>query len=595
MIEQLDPRRHLAAAIGWAVFVIVVLASLAAAEVAATAAEQRTRADIERLITEFAIRLREGLDLNLATRLSIVRASAAHIEVDGSWRAETLRRHMDAVRMQFPEFAWLGVVDASGHIVASSGELGLADGSGTLASAWLQQGSKAGLDGAGAVGGAASLSVVGRTIDIAAPVRVADGAGAGVMGARLRWSWIERVEHHLLGAIHAPRTLEVLISTHDGTIGAGPAQWVGRTIVGADLSEGGLYLVGRDTRRAVSLNGPRMSVIVRQRARAALESARAARRAVFIVVILAGLVSALSAVVVTRMLTRRLAGLARDAQAVRDGASIRLTVPKGRDEVGRIGAVMSELVDHLQREKQALSTLNDELDRRVAERSARIEGLSRDARRAAVASERLRIARDLHDTLAHSLMALLTQIRLIRKLGPGLGPAALAEELGRAEEAASGGLAEARTAIRQMRDYGIQDAGLGAALQGLLGRFAERTDGLRFDLDVDRTLAASTDEGAQTALRIAEEVLRNVERHAQALHLRIKVDEIVKSRDPTPGTTRLRRMRIEDDGVGFDPESVPGGHFGLTGMREQAALIGASLEIRSSPGAGTVVILLFPA
>ena len=73
---------------------------------------------------------------------------------------------------------------------------------------------------------------------------------------------------------------------------------------------------------------------------------------------------------VTQLLTRRLAGLAVQAQAVRSGARRALSVPGGNDEITRIGATLAEVVDHLQQEKQALQTLNAELDARVAERTA---------------------------------------------------------------------------------------------------------------------------------------------------------------------------------------------------------------------------------
>jgi glucose-6-phosphate-specific signal transduction histidine kinase len=123
----------------------------------------------------------------------------------------------------------------------------------------------------------------------------------------------------------------------------------------------------------------------------------------------------------------------------------------------------------------------------------------------------------LHDTLAHSMMAMLSEIRLLRRLHLR-DPSALAAELQR-----------------------------GAA-----------------------------------CVRIAQEALRNIERHAQAtqVHMRLRL----------LSGTRLD-LCITDDGVGFDPAQVPPGHYGIIGLRERAELIGAELQIESDPDRGTRIAL----
>ncbi|MDE2276663.1 MAG: HAMP domain-containing protein, partial [Burkholderiales bacterium] len=297
---------------------------------------------------------------------------------------------------------------------------------------------------------------------------------------------------------------------------------------------------------------------------------------------------AAAAVAASWWLTRRLARLAEAAQAVRSGRQRTLAMPTGRDEVARIGATLAATVEHLQQEKQALATLNAELDARVAERTARIERLAEESRHAAVTRERLRLARDLHDTLAHSLMAVLTQIRLVRKLRLRLDGPALDDELGRAEAVATSGLAEARAAIAQMRQNSVRDAGLGPALQELLARFRERS-GVAATLQADTDAAALAGARAETVFRIVEEALHNVERHAQA-----RTMQVVLAASATEGATRFS-IEVADDGVGFEPTLARPGHYGLQGMREQAALIGARLSLHSRPGGGTRLELLFEA
>jgi signal transduction histidine kinase len=331
------------------------------------------------------------------------------------------------------------------------------------------------------------------------------------------------------------------------------------------------------------------TVVVREPAEVTLAPVQRTRQAVFLTVFVAGLLSALLAVLAARAVTRRLQDLAQAAARVRGGQREDLTALRGRDEVAAIGSTLAELVDHLQQEKRALRSLNAELDRRVAERTARIERMAAEARLAAVSRERLRMARDLHDTLAHSLMALLTQIRLVRKLRSRLSEPELEVELQTAEEVATSGLAEARAAIAQMRDNSVREAGLGAAVRELARRFSERS-GLAVQLEIDPQAGGWSDERFEAVFRIVEEALRNVERHARAQEVRLALS--VQNQGEAEGegpeaSPILACIEVTDDGCGFDPQQPRPGHYGLRGMQEQAALVGARLSLSSRPGAGT--------
>ncbi len=596
-LGRLDPRRHLAAAIGWSVVLIVSLASLVAANVAADATGRRVRADTERLVEQFAIQIQRALWTNLATRLSIVQATAAQIESSSDRGTDALRRHLEAVQAQFPEFAWVGMADAAGRVVAATG--GVMDGEDVSSRPWFQRAQTRPY--LGDVHNAVLLDnrlprVNGnppRVIDVAAPVADGKDRFVSVIGAQLSWTWIERLLTELTKTLDTPRRIDVLLAAGDGTVLIGPPSWIGRTLgADTDLSEGGAYLVGRHTGRVDGAIDLPWTVVVRQPAQIALAQAVDARRTVFYVVLLAGFVAALAAVAVTRVLTRRLAVLGRDAREVRRGERESLAAPAGADEVADIGAAISELVNHLQREKRALAQLNAELDARVAERTARIERMAEDSRRAAVTRERLRLARDMHDTLAHSLMALLTQIRLVRKLRPRLAQDELDAELGRAEAVAASGLQEARAAIKQMRHNAVQDVGLGPALRELLLRFGERA-GVAVAFDADDAAAAMADQRAETVFRIVEEALHNVERHAQAQTVRVGLRTLPGV--AAPQADARTRVTVADDGIGFDTTAPHPGHYGLLGMREQAALVGATFDIRSAPGQGTTIELEFAA
>jgi len=570
------------------VFGVVTLAALIAANLASSQAEQRARADAEGLLAEFATQVRDALSMGLETRRSLLQATAAQISSGTARDPVALRRTLLAVQSQFPEFTWLGVADAAGHLVTDTANASLQTNVATRP--WFRQGSKAPFVGdVNTAGLGANLATAVRdghaawSIDAAAPIP--DG---GALGASLAWVWVEEQVLRMQQALNKNRQVELLLISRDGAVLAGPPAWKGSLAGERDVADGGDYVIGsRAHLRLADGLGLGWTVIVRQHADLALAQARSTRRTVFLIVFVAGLLAAALAVVTTRLLTRRLASLAADAEEVRLGHRRSLAAPAGRDEVGRIGATLSQLVDHLQSEKQALQTLNTDLDLRVAERTLRIERMAEEARHAAVTRERLRIARDLHDTLAHSLMALLTQIRLVRKLHGRMDAAQLDEELGRAEEVATTGLSESRAAIAQMRDNGVRHAGLGAAVQDLTQRFSART-GVAVALALDEVVAKFTDERAETVFRIIEEALRNVERHASAHTVNVEL-----RCTSTAGAGTLVQLEVADDGVGFDPALPRTGHYGLRGIHEQATLIGAKLGVLSEPGKGTRIVLVF--
>lgn len=593
--QQLSPRRHVAAAIAWAVFAVVTVAALIAANLAAAEAEHRAREDAEGLLAELATQVRDALSLSLETRRSVLQATAAQIDAAGKQDHTSDRRILDAVQRAFSEFIWLGIADPQGTIVA--------DTSGTLAGAlaasspWFVQGrTRSFITEVHAPIPALAPAVDSATpgpMDFAVPLN----ASGGVLAASMSWPSVEGVLTKMRSALSKHRLLEVMVVSRNGMVLSGPAPWVGRRIAQeADLTESGRYVVGtRSQLRLAGGLGLGWTTIVRQSEAVALAEVRNTRRAVFLIVVLSGLLAAGAAAVATRLLTRRLSRLATQAEAVRAGEQHSLSPPEGHDDVSRIGATLVHLVGHLQSEKQALQVLNRSLDQRIAERTRQIERMADEARHAAVNRERLRIARDLHDTLAHSLMALLTQVRLVRKLHARMDGSELEDELGRAESVATSGLSEARAAIAQMRDNGVRETGLGMAMQDLAKRFEQRT-GVAVPIDMHPDIASWADDRAEVVFRIIEEALRNVERHAQAGLVRILAgcDPVAPVHDgELEASTRVAHIEVSDDGQGFDPGAPTPGHFGIRGMHEQAALINAALTVQSGQGQGTRIILDF--
>jgi signal transduction histidine kinase len=129
-----------------------------------------------------------------------------------------------------------------------------------------------------------------------------------------------------------------------------------------------------------------------------------------------------------------------------------------------------------------------------------------------------------------------------------------------------------------MRVNAVRDTGLGPALSSELDRFLDRT-GITGEFNADAESSRFGDERAETLLRMAQEALRNVERHSMATHVSVKLETLDEE----------LQLRIEDNGIGFDPGASKPDHYGLVGLREQAELIAARLAIEAAPQQGTKI------
>ena len=582
--QHLNPRRHLAAAVGWAAFILMAFGALIAGELAASTAEREMRADTQARLVQTAGQTSDALLAQVEVLLAAMQATAAQWRLDAAV-ASTTRERLRALQHELPALGWIGLQDAQGALVAATD----ADTTPTALAPELGQG----LRTPRVILRRARSATDADALLLAVPLAGSDQPAGGVLVAQLPWLWLQAELDARLRAMAGGVPLQVLLLDPVGRLLAGPAP-VRDATPPVDWTEGGRYLLGRpahDTEREVPIQGVGWQVVVREDAALALARARHARRAVLAGVLAVGLLAALAVVLVASRPLGRLDELARQARSVRAGRRDTVAVPPGRDEVHAIGATLAQLIRHLQDEKLALARLNAELDARVTARTARIERMAQDARRAAVTRERLRLARELHDTLAHSLMALLTQIRVARKLGGNWSRDELDAQLRDAEQVATDGLADVRAAIGQMRESGVHDSGLGPELHRLLLGLAERT-GIEVDEHIDAAAVELTDERAATVFSVAREALRNVERHAKAsrvtLHLAPEGELLADGDAPMSW-----RLELADDGAGFDPLADAAGHWGLVGLQEQAAQMGATLSVHSAPGSGCRVALRF--
>ncbi|HUB29515.1 MAG TPA: two-component regulator propeller domain-containing protein [Terracidiphilus sp.] len=203
----------------------------------------------------------------------------------------------------------------------------------------------------------------------------------------------------------------------------------------------------------------------------------------------------------------------------------------------------------------------------------------------AVLGERNRIAREIHDTLAQGYVGISVQLEVLAELLRHHKVDEAERQLDTTRGHVREGLAEARQSIWALRS---QDAGE-KTLPVSLRRTTEQagSHGLESAFSVHGAYRPLPPGTEREIVRVAQEAIHNVKKHAAAKHLFVELDY---------GQTDIA-LEVRDDGRGFAAHEVsvsPPGHYGLTGMRERAAAIGGTLEVRSEAGAGTTVRLHAP-
>lgn len=199
--------------------------------------------------------------------------------------------------------------------------------------------------------------------------------------------------------------------------------------------------------------------------------------------------------------------------------------------------------------------------------------------------ERHQIAQDLHDDPIQGLTALQFRLATIARSGEGEGR----EQLEAVEDKITEMIARLRSMVFDLQPKALEREGLAAAAREVCARLAEGHDlewSVRDDLGAEPPI-----EPRQVAFRAISEALTNVQKHAGAAKVKI----VLASRAGSAG--RELCATIRDDGVGFDPETMPmdvEGHAGLDVMRERLELLGGGLEIRSAPGKGTELRVRIP-
>jgi signal transduction histidine kinase len=239
---------------------------------------------------------------------------------------------------------------------------------------------------------------------------------------------------------------------------------------------------------------------------------------------------------------------------------------------GTIGLIVNRLValQYLQRKELILANV------RLSEHTQTLEQL-------ATSRERNRLARELHDTLAHTLSGQAVNLEAIKLMIP-TNQNDVHQMLDKSLANTRAGLAETRRALKALRSQRLDDLGLQKAIKKIASDSASIGD-FYLSVNIPDPLPELTPDAEQCIYRITQEALENIIRHSKADNVEVILEQ----------TDDHLLLSITDDGVGFDAQNVDlSDKLGIRGMRERADLIGGNFRILSNLKTGTTVRFSLP-
>ncbi len=272
----------------------------------------------------------------------------------------------------------------------------------------------------------------------------------------------------------------------------------------------------------------------------------------------------------------RLKGLVEGTDGLQYHASIPLYAQKKKVGVLNVGSVeWRELSDE---DLRLLNTVGDLMS--IAIERARLYEKSVEI---GAANERLRVAREIHDTLGQNLAAILMRLEILDALlEDNTDRKKLSETVRDAMALARDNLEDARRTVLDLRAAPLENRTLAEALQDLGREIGDETN---LDIRVKSIGGYPLSVRVEAGLyRMAQEALNNVVQHARARRVLVELTS----------TPEYVELVVEDDGRGFDPANVSEGRYGLVGLNERAHLLGGSFAIESAPEHGTRLDIRIP-
>jgi two-component system sensor histidine kinase UhpB len=278
-----------------------------------------------------------------------------------------------------------------------------------------------------------------------------------------------------------------------------------------------------------------------------------------------------------------LVGASKVARDITERTEAEVTLRQAHEELTRAHEQVEKRI--LERTAE-LTRTNEALRIEIAERHRNEQERIRLMAHLVVAQEdeRRRIARELHDQLGQHMTGLRLTLETLNT--QAVGQNEFRAQVETLQELARQLDRDIAFRVWELRPIALEHVGLRAALTNAVHHWAEHF-GIRVRLHMGHVTDGCVSSSVETVMyRLAQEALNNVVKHARAG----QVDVVLER------TTDCLSLIIEDDGIGFDPsdaDAVRDG-LGLTGMRERAALVGADLQIESTSGGGTTILVRVP-
>jgi signal transduction histidine kinase len=220
--------------------------------------------------------------------------------------------------------------------------------------------------------------------------------------------------------------------------------------------------------------------------------------------------------------------------------------------------------------------------KRLMEANVMLSEHARTLEQLAISCERNRLARELHDTLAHTLSSQILTLEAL-KLSANPKDNDLNDSLDKLIDNTRRGLDDTRRALKDLRARQLEDLGLTAALKSLIADAASRSE-LSTQCFISKELPLLPSKVEQSIYRIAQEAIENIIRHSNATNMELKLTN----------AKGLLTLEISDNGEGFAQHQVDNTEsMGVKGMRERAAEIGDEFSIESKPRSGTRIRTIF--
>lgn len=227
--------------------------------------------------------------------------------------------------------------------------------------------------------------------------------------------------------------------------------------------------------------------------------------------------------------------------------------------------------------ENSLVTVQRSQHNQLVEANQKLQKYALTSEKLAQTQERNRLARELHDTLAHTLSSTSVQLEAIKALfdrDPDQAKVLLAQTLDNTKS----GLAETRRALVDLRSSELEAYGLTQAIRNVVLSAAER-GGFSAEFNLDKGLDVLPDEMSHSIYRTVQEAIENILRHSNASKARVNL--------LTEGNQI--KLIIQDNGKGFNPNKVKKDRMGIRGMRERIEMLGGTFDIKSDKDTGTEI------